>query len=257
MYSNPVLFDNPCTYTYGRPFIYRVTNLHKQLGISTIVVIGGCGDWFDVHDTVLLLDDYKCLDATKRAHSISKMYCNGRVEYNGRGLVHRLPWPKDILPRSPDIRTIQQSLLEQPASHSSIEVAASFDGSTLFRSNKVVVDLSRVEQRIESSAVTLAAGLALIWAISDNNISQRLNNETVSSIAKYLDDNTDLLKLSLQPWCPELPVLFKPRYYDIVAIMNRLPGARFNPVTRDAALTAADISEKSLSGTPSADNYSI
>ena len=36
------------------PFIYRVNGLWKQLGVSTIVVIGGCGDWFDVHDTVVL-----------------------------------------------------------------------------------------------------------------------------------------------------------------------------------------------------------
>lgn len=30
------------------PFIYRVNGLWESLKISTVVVIGGCGDWFDV-----------------------------------------------------------------------------------------------------------------------------------------------------------------------------------------------------------------
>jgi len=35
------------------PFIYRVNGLWYQLGVSTIVVIGGSGDWFDVQDTTV------------------------------------------------------------------------------------------------------------------------------------------------------------------------------------------------------------
>jgi len=30
------------------PFIYRVNGLWDSLKISTVVVVGGCGDWFDV-----------------------------------------------------------------------------------------------------------------------------------------------------------------------------------------------------------------
>ena len=75
------------------PFIYRVNGLHTALGVSTVVVIGGCGDWLDVHDTALLMENYVCTDVTKRARGISKTFCTGRVQFNGRGLVHRLPWP--------------------------------------------------------------------------------------------------------------------------------------------------------------------
>jgi hypothetical protein len=75
------------------PFIYRVKGIHAQLGISTMIVIGGCGDWLDVHDTALLMENYSCLDVTKRAHGISKTFSTGRVQFNGRGLVHQLEWP--------------------------------------------------------------------------------------------------------------------------------------------------------------------
>ena len=52
-------------------FIYRVGSLWLDLGISSVVVVGGCGDFFDVHDTALLVDNYLVSDATERAHSVS------------------------------------------------------------------------------------------------------------------------------------------------------------------------------------------
>jgi hypothetical protein len=39
------------------------------------------------------MDNYQAQDVTKRANSISRSFCNGRVQYNGRGLVHQLTWP--------------------------------------------------------------------------------------------------------------------------------------------------------------------
>ncbi|CAM9855189.1 unnamed protein product [Ectocarpus sp. 13 AM-2016] len=82
------------------PFIYRVSSLWLELGVSSVIVVGGCGDYFDVHDTALLVDNFVVSDATERAHSISRRFCVGRVQYAGRGLVHRLPWPGDPQPRA-------------------------------------------------------------------------------------------------------------------------------------------------------------
>lgn len=39
--------------------------------MSSIVVVGGCGDYFDVHNTCLLVDNYVVSDVTERAHSVS------------------------------------------------------------------------------------------------------------------------------------------------------------------------------------------
>jgi hypothetical protein len=67
-------------------------------------VIGGSGDWFDVQDTTIMMDNYNCLDVSKKARSICKTFCTGRVQFNGRGLVHQLPWPlaEDPIPLSSD-----------------------------------------------------------------------------------------------------------------------------------------------------------
>eukprot|EP00752_Nemacystus_decipiens_P014781 g13160.t1 len=89
-------------------FIYRVSSLWLELGVSSVIVVGGCGDYFDVHDTAILVDNYTVSDATERAHSISRRFCVGRVQYAGRGLVHRLPWPD---PPSPPRAIVPESVL--------------------------------------------------------------------------------------------------------------------------------------------------
>ncbi|GJD06093.1 Uncharacterized protein Gasu2_05280 [Galdieria sulphuraria] len=52
------------------PFISRVRDMYEKFGISTILVIGGSGDYFDVCDTVILMDSYRPYDVTKRAKEI-------------------------------------------------------------------------------------------------------------------------------------------------------------------------------------------
>ena len=52
------------------PFVRKVRSLYEDRGISSILVIGGTGDYFDVADTVIMMDCYKCLDVTERAKQI-------------------------------------------------------------------------------------------------------------------------------------------------------------------------------------------
>jgi len=52
------------------PFIDLVRPLHRTLGVSTVVVVGGVGDYLDVADRVILMEDYEPEDATPRAQEI-------------------------------------------------------------------------------------------------------------------------------------------------------------------------------------------
>lgn len=52
-------------------FIYRVSSLWLEMEVSSVIVVGGCGDYFDVHNTAILVDNYLIRDATERAHSVS------------------------------------------------------------------------------------------------------------------------------------------------------------------------------------------
>ena len=53
------------------PFVDRVRELHQRLGISTVLVMGGCGDYFDVADTVIEMREYLPIDVTAKAKSVA------------------------------------------------------------------------------------------------------------------------------------------------------------------------------------------
>ncbi|CAA9480836.1 MAG: Isopentenyl-diphosphate Delta-isomerase [uncultured Rubrobacteraceae bacterium] len=52
------------------PFISLVRPLYESLGVSTIVVVGGVGDYLDVADRVILMEDYEPHDVTSRAREV-------------------------------------------------------------------------------------------------------------------------------------------------------------------------------------------
>ena len=52
------------------PFIDLVRPLHDSLGVSTVVVVGGVGDYLDVADRVILMEDYGPHDATDHAREV-------------------------------------------------------------------------------------------------------------------------------------------------------------------------------------------
>ena len=52
------------------PFVRVVRSLYDDFQVSSILVIGGTGDYFDVADNVLVMDSYQCMDATEKAKMI-------------------------------------------------------------------------------------------------------------------------------------------------------------------------------------------
>lgn len=63
------------------PFLDTVGLLHRDLGISTILVMGGSGDYFDAADRVLMMDSYRPIDVTGEvARIVSRNRTNRRAE---------------------------------------------------------------------------------------------------------------------------------------------------------------------------------
>lgn len=59
------------------PFIDRVRSLAED-GISTVLVLGGSGDYLDVADTVIMMDEYRPIDVTARAREVAARFPTGR-----------------------------------------------------------------------------------------------------------------------------------------------------------------------------------
>ncbi|GAB7387430.1 ABC-ATPase domain-containing protein [Bacillaceae bacterium] len=66
------------------PFIDKVRQLFEEKGVSTILVVGGSGDYFDVADRVVMMDEYRPYDVTERAKEIARRLENRRMDEGGR-----------------------------------------------------------------------------------------------------------------------------------------------------------------------------
>lgn len=60
------------------PFIDKVRQLYDDYQVSTILVMGGSGDYFEVADCVIALDNYQPQDVTQQAKEIAQQYATGR-----------------------------------------------------------------------------------------------------------------------------------------------------------------------------------
>lgn len=84
------------------PFLDRVRELHASLAVSTVLVMGGCGDYFETADRVLLMRDFSPQDATEDARAVAAAHPTRRRAESTRPL--KAPTPRVPLAGSLDAR---------------------------------------------------------------------------------------------------------------------------------------------------------
>ncbi len=132
------------------PFLHRVRELYVKMGVSTIVVMGGSGDYFGVSDTVIMMDAYVARDVTAEARSIAGPH----VEIPGAG---DLP-PFEIGGgRRPDPRRLDPS-----RGRRDVKIDAKDIDTILYGEH--TIDLSKVEQIVEMGQTRAIALLILYYA---------------------------------------------------------------------------------------------
>ncbi len=84
------------------PFIDQVRNLKQEHGVSTMLVMGGSGDYFDVADQVIAMENYQPRIVTQAAREVVAARKDVRLIEAGGAfgpLVPRAPLPEGINPR--------------------------------------------------------------------------------------------------------------------------------------------------------------
>ncbi|MBN9733897.1 MULTISPECIES: ATPase [unclassified Pseudonocardia] len=123
------------------PFVDRVRPLHRGDGVSTVLVMGGSGDYLDRADTVVLLQDYRVSDITARARDVAGLAPEGSdPEFPGFGA--RVFDPRSV---DPEVRGRRK-------------ITARGRGRLTFGGDDI--DLSAVSQLADPSQTT-GVGLAL------------------------------------------------------------------------------------------------
>ncbi len=131
------------------PFIDRIRELHREHGVSSILVLGGSGDYLDVADTVLAMTDYTPSDVTETAQTVARDFPTGRVA--------ETPGPVGSPPRRiPAARSVDPSKGKR-----SVNVKVRDEDGILFGAEEIdlqAVDqiVSRPQLRAVSEALVLA-----------------------------------------------------------------------------------------------------
>jgi predicted ABC-class ATPase len=79
------------------PFVDKVGQLYQDHGVSTILVMGGSGDYFDVADTVIAMTNFEPQNVTQQAKAIAQQYAIDRKPEGGSAfgrLTPRIPLPQ-------------------------------------------------------------------------------------------------------------------------------------------------------------------
>ncbi len=161
------------------PFIDRVRELHDTLGISSVLVLGGSGDYLDVADTVVAMTDYRPADVTNRAREVARAHPTGR-EPEVPGPLTELP------PRRP-----RRDSLDPSRGRRSVSLKVRGQDAIQFGTDEI--DLGAVEQLV-SWAQTRAVSEALLLArnrfMADGPTLPRLLDAVMGALEK---EGLDLL----------------------------------------------------------------
>jgi len=117
------------------PFIDRVRELYERFGVSTVLVMGGSGDYLEVADTVIAMDHFRPRVVTARAREIVAAYPSRRKTER--------PRPFERIP----VREVLSDGL--PRGELKIKVLG-VEGLTVARER---IDLSAVEQLVSPDQV--------------------------------------------------------------------------------------------------------
>ncbi len=195
--------DEPIT-----PLVDRVRELRDRLGVSTVLVMGGCGDYFEVADTVIAMRSYRPEVVTDRARAIAARHATGRRHEAGTPLAP----PR---PRLPSAESLDPARGRRP-----VKIVAR--GRDEIEFGRERIDLRAVEQIVDPSQVR-AIGGALRYA-RDHLMGGRSVAEILDALEALLEDaGIDALAPDRRAGGEEHPGnLARPRRFEIAAALNRL-----------------------------------
>ncbi len=187
------------------PFIDKVKQLYSEHGVSTILVIGGSGDYFDVADTVIRMDEYRPDDATEQALAIAQKYRSERKREGGElfgAINHRTPLAESLDP-----------------SKGKREVKVGARGLKTIQFGTEDIDLSGIDQLVDISQ-TRAIGESLVY------LKRYMRDSlTVKQLLDRLEQDTAEKGIDcIAPFKPgDLAAV---RGVDVAAALNRLRSLR-------------------------------
>ena len=184
------------------PFIDKVKRLYEEKEVSTILVVGGSGEYFDVADLVIMMDEYEPKDVTKEAKEIANSFEMKRevVEEEPFGTI--------------TVRTLDKSSMPALGRDTRIKIR----NRECISYGKSDIHLDYVEQLIDGNQ-TNCIGAMLEYIVSEMLTKGTMTiNEIIDKI--YTKIEKEGLG-AISPYTRHSGNLVLPRKYELCAAINR------------------------------------
>lgn len=185
------------------PFIDRVRELYEKHGTSTVIVMGGSGDYFEVADQIIMMDNYKPHDVTQKAREVAMDLPVNRIRevVCDFSFSHRYPQPESIKP------------------FKGRKLKLDCRGLSTVLVGRENIDLSQVEQIVHPSQTR-----ALAYVIYQASQKHMDGKTPFIEVLKAVNQDIENKGLDvLAPKGRKKPNnLAKPRIFEMAAALNRL-----------------------------------
>ncbi|MBR3119262.1 MAG: ABC-ATPase domain-containing protein [Oceanobacillus sp.] len=186
------------------PFIDRIKQLSNQFGISTILVMGGSGDYFSVADSVVMMDEYIPYDVTDQA----------------RVIIEKHPIERQVRAQSGFNETTNryfqpESLKLEKANRMKIQAKGLYQ----IVMGKTPITFDYTEQLIDLSQTRMIAEI-IHYLARTNDFKHKSLHEMLDEIERQLDA---VGLASFTVFKNQHPGdLARPRRHEIAAVLNRM-----------------------------------
>ncbi|HEX7063522.1 MAG TPA: ABC-ATPase domain-containing protein [Bacillales bacterium] len=186
------------------PFIDKVKQLYEDYGVSTILVMGGSGDYFDVADRVVMMEQYRPFDVTRQAKEIAETRTSARQKEGGERF-------GEITKRTP----LASSLNSRKGKKEKVTAR----GLKQIQYGTTDIELDQVEQLVDPSQ-TRAIGEMLHHIEKRGKFGKQPLAVVLEEIERQIEERG---LASFAPFPDQHPgELARPRTFEIAAAVNRL-----------------------------------
>lgn len=185
------------------PFLDKVRQLYEEKGVSSVLVLGGSGDYFDVADTVIMMDEYRPRDVTREAKQIAQSMSNDRKTEGGDSF-------GEVTARVP----LQKGFNPQRGKKEKVDAKGLY--TIVF--GETAIDLSALEQLVDPSQTRALAEMIRC-------IGRRVNGrQTLAQVIEQLYDEIEQKGLDvISPYAGQHPGdLALPRKQELAGAINRM-----------------------------------
>ncbi len=189
------------------PYLERVRQLWEERGVSSVLVVGGAGDYLDVADRVIQMDSYEPFDVTERARAVALELPLGEAAARVPG-----PW-SPAAPRIPDARSFDPSRGRRAERVRSVKTRTIEFG-------REEIDVSLLSQLVDPGQCRAIGDILLL-------LSRTLcdGKKSVSELLDAIDAQIDargLERVAERGFGDRA----RPRRYEIAAALNRMRSLR-------------------------------